>query len=188
MSVTRRYTVSDLEQIEAVEGWRYEVIDGELCVSKQPSWHHQYASDEIQFALRAWSRASGLGIPISAPGIIFDAEDAVAPDLVWVSAERLVDGVDAAGHFTHASELIVEVLSPGAANERRDRERKLALYSREDVVEYWIVDWQRRTVQVYRRVNASLQLVQTLAGDALLESPLLPGFRLVISRIWPPAR
>ena len=44
------------------------------------------------------------------------------------------------------SELVVEVLSPDGANERRDREVKLKLYSRRGVLEYWIVDW--RTQQI----------------------------------------
>ena len=38
MSVQRRYTSRDLDLLPDVEGIRYEIIDGELHVSKQPSW------------------------------------------------------------------------------------------------------------------------------------------------------
>ena len=86
-----------------------------------------------------------------------------------------------------APELAIEILSPGRDNERRDRETKLALYSREGVEEYWIVDWQQRTIDVYRRDGDALDLVQALSGDAVLASPLLPGFSVPIARIWPPA-
>jgi Uma2 family endonuclease len=79
---------------------------------------------------------------------------------------------------------MVEVLSPGAANKRRDRQLKLDLYSREGVLEYWIVDWQARTVRVYRRDQTVLQLVATLRGAEVLTSPLLPGFSCSISRFW----
>jgi hypothetical protein len=50
------------------------------------------------------------------------------------------------------------------------------------------VDWQQRTVDDYRRVDDALQFVGTLAGDAVLESPLLPGFTLPITWLSPPTR
>jgi len=52
---------------------------------------------------------------------------------------------------------VIEVVSPGAANVRRDRDVKLKLYSRRGVDEYWIVDWQRRQIEVYRRREAALR-------------------------------
>jgi Uma2 family endonuclease len=84
------------------------------------------------------------------------------------------------------SELVIEVISPGRENERRDREKKLALYSREGVDEYWIVDWRQRTIDVYRRSGDALLIFETYAADGVLETSLLPGFRLEIARIWPP--
>jgi Uma2 family endonuclease len=186
MSVSRRWTVADLEQIEPVEGERYEVIDGELYVAKQPSWEHQCLCVSLGGQLEQWSYESGLGSVSTSPGVIFSVEDGVAPDLAWVSLQRLRAGRDAAGHIHLAPELLIEILSPGRDNERRDRETKLTLYSREGVEEYWIVDWQPRTIDVYRRIGDALELFETYPGDGVLESPLLPGFRLQIARIWPP--
>lgn len=79
---------------------------------------------------------------------------------------------------------MVEVLSPGPANEQRDRELKLSLYSRQGVQEYWIVDWQAQVVQVYRREQAALQLAATLFVGDVLTSPLLPGFTCPVDRFW----
>ncbi len=59
--------------------------------------------------------------------------------MVWASNERLTALLDDAGHLTAAPELIVEVLSSGAENIRRDREAKLKLYSSRGVREYGIV-------------------------------------------------
>jgi len=56
--------------------------------------------------------------------------------VVWVSKERLSQIEDEAGHLTDAPELVIEVLSPGKNNERRDKEAKLKLYSVEGVREY----------------------------------------------------
>jgi Uma2 family endonuclease len=187
MSVSRRWTVADLEQIEPVEGERYEVIDGELYVAKQPSWEHQNICVSLGGQLEQWSYETGLGSVSTAPGVIFSVDSGVAPDLAWVSWEKLRASRDTAGHIHAAPELVIEILSPGRENERRDRETKLALYSREGVKEYWLVDWLHRTIDVYRRNNGALMLFETFAGDGTLESPVLPGFRLQISRIWPPS-
>ena len=188
MSVSRRWTVADLEQIEAVDGMRYEVIDGELYVTQAPSWRHQHSASQLNTALQNWSNETQRGTTLQVPGLVFSTESGVIPDVVWSSWDRLHEAEDRAGHFTRAPELVVEIVSPGSENARRDRQTKLALYSREGVEEYWIVDQQQRTIDVYRRLGSTLELVATLAGDAVLESPLLPGFRLEIAGIWPPTR
>ena len=184
MSTVRRYTSADLERLPDVEGVRYEIIDGELHVSKQPSWHHQYATNRVGVALDVWSEATGHGVTLPAPGVIFAADDDVAPDVVWISRERLATLQDEAGHLRGAPELVVEVLSPGPANERRDRELKLQLYSRQGVQEYWIVDWRARQVEVYRREREGLQLVATLSGQDVLTSPILPDFACPLAYLW----
>ena len=89
-----------------------------------------------------------------------------------------------AGHLVGAPELVVEVLSPGQKNERRDRESKLKLYSVQGVLEYWIVNRFDRTVAIYRRENAILELAATLYEGDELTSPILPGFRCVVGQLF----
>jgi len=79
---------------------------------------------------------------------------------------------------------VVEVLSPGPANERRDRVVKLDLYSRRGVPEYWIIDWSSRQVELYRRQEPRLRLIATLREAEGLDSPLLPGFRLPVAQLF----
>lgn len=95
--------------------------------------------------------------------------------------ERLLDE---AGHLTVVLELVVEVLSPGKANERRDREAKLKLYSVQGVHEYWIVNLKDQTVEIYRRQNAVLKLIVTLYQQDELTSPILPGFSCLVSKFF----
>lgn len=108
----------------------------------------------------------------------------MAPDVVWVSYERLVQIQDEAGHFRGAPELVVEVLSPGKANEDRDRLAKLKLYSIQGVQEYWIVDRISQRVEIYRREQAQLTLVTTLLVDDVITSPLLPGFTCEVAQLF----
>src|SRR5919197_5397913 len=177
MSTTLRWTTADLELFpEPLDDTRYEIIGGELHVSKQPSVEHQYAGNELAGELRAWSRATGAGIALPAPGVVFAEDDNVAPDVVWASTERLGRILGADGKLHGAPEVVVEVLSPGETNERRDRQAKLSLYSRQGVEEYWIVDWQARLVDVFRREphDGALRHVATLNPNDTLRSALLP--------------
>jgi Uma2 family endonuclease len=132
----------------------------------------------------SWSRQTNLGQAFQAPGVIFTPTDTVIPDVVWISKERLANGVDEAGHLTIAPELIVEVLSPGELNEQRDKEVKLKLYSLHGVQEYWIVNWQQKTLEIYRRTDAQFQLVATLLDGDTLTSRLLQGFSAPIAQIF----
>ena len=180
------FTIHDLEHLPKYEGYRYEIIDGELHVSSQPHWQHQGTSDEIVIALGTWDPTRSHGRLISAPGIIFASDQAVAPDLVWISRERLPHVVGDDGKLHAAPDLVVEILSPGHDNEKRDQEIKLKLYSRQGVREYWIVDWRAQTVAIYRRENAVLQLAATLAAEDTLTSPLLPGFARPVHKLCAP--
>lgn len=166
-------------------GWkRYEIIEGELYVTRAPHISHQDAGGNLYFELQAWSRQSRLGKPFQTPGVIFTPNDAVIPDIVWISYERLTDGIDSSGHLTVTPELMIEILSPGEKNEQRDKEVKLKLYSRYGVQEYWIVNWRLKTLEVYRRSDGQLQLINTLLIDDLLTSPLLPGFSVSIAQVF----
>jgi Uma2 family endonuclease len=127
---------------------------------------------------------TGAGEANLAPGLIFAEDDDVVPDVVWISNARRALALGADGHLHAAPELAVEILSPGAANERRDREAKLKLYSRRGVQEYWIVDWRTQQIEVYRREELALRLVTTLHATDTLTSPLLAGFACVVATLF----
>ena len=178
-----RWTSADLELFPN-DDTRYEIIDGELLVTRAPHWSHQTAIDNLCFALKSWNRLTGLGVIATTPGIVFTDSDNVIPDLVWLRQGRLTDILDAQGHLTAAPELVVEVLSSGIGQERRDRELKLKLYSVQGVLEYWIVDWRKKSIQVYKRENAALVLVETLFEHDSITSLLLPDFTCKLTEIF----
>ena len=177
------WTSADLEAFPD-DGKRYEIIEGELYVSKQPDWHHQRACGQLFRFLEEWSERTGLGEANGAPGVIFAEDEDVAPDVVWISAERLPMALEEDGKLHAAPELAIEVLSPGKKNEQRDKEAKLKLYSRRGVSEYWLVDWRKRQVEVYRREQATLRQVATLYEHDELTTPLLPGFTCQVRALF----
>jgi Uma2 family endonuclease len=183
MPTTPRFTSKDLASLPH-DGRRYEIIDGELYVSKQPKLQHQLCSGRLHNFLANWIDGDGNGCVVLAPGLIFSDDNDVVPDLVWLSAKRLEMVLGPDGHFHGAPEIAVEVLSPGPTNAFRDREIKRKLYSRRGVEEYWILDWAARTVEVYRRRGEMLKLTQTLADSEQLTSPLLKGFTCSVSDLF----
>ena len=183
MITTRRFTSADLEAFPD-DGNRYEIIEGELYVSKAPHFSHQDVCTRIAIALNRWSDRTGNGRAIFAPGLIFSDDNDVVPDIVWIGSARLASALRPDGHLHAAPELIVEVLSPGSASEKRDREAKRGLYSRRGVDEYWIVDWRRGTIDVFRRSGPDLLHTATLTASGVLESPLLPGLSLPVAPLF----
>jgi Uma2 family endonuclease len=183
METTLRWTSADLELLPD-NGKLYEIIDGELYVSKSPRYEHQRACNRTWRKLEDWSEKTRLGEPFTGSGIIFADDDDVIPDVVWISRERRDEILGPDGHFHAAPELVVEVLSFTGSNEQRDRKLKLKLYSRRGVKEYWIVNWLMRQVEIYRRRGKSLKLVATLSASDTIISPLLPGFSCEVREIF----
>ena len=76
MTTALRWTSADLEALPD-NGKRYEIIDGELLVSKQPHYYHQLVCFRVAHLLELWNKNSGSGQVNLAPGVIF-ADDAKA--------------------------------------------------------------------------------------------------------------
>ena len=186
---TRRWTLADLDALDDHDGWiRYEIIDGELYELHAPGNPHQETCARATTRLGTWNERADLGTLLVAPGLIFDDENNTIPDLVWVSHARRAALEQADSKLHGGPELVVEVLSPGVENERRDREIKLALYSRRGVDEYWVLDPAARTVSIYRRGGTALDLIAILTDRDTLTSPLLPGFVAAVIDLFPARR
>jgi Uma2 family endonuclease len=183
MHQSTRWQSADLELLPN-NGNRYEIIDGELLVTRAPHWKHQKVITKLIQSLGIWSSLSNLGEVVTTPGLVFTDDDNVIPDLVWISTDRLARVLDESGHLLAAPELVVEVLSAGTDNERRDREVKRKLYAIRGVQEYWIIDWRRQQIEIFRRDNNALPLVATLFSSDVLSSPLLPNFEQSVAEVF----
>ncbi len=175
-----QWTLSDLEGLPDT-GSRYEIVAGELIVTRAPHLDHQDVIGLIYARLLAWSLENGSGKPYLTPGLIFSQTDAVIPDLIWISHQRRQQILDDAGHLNGPPELVIEVLSRSESDRRRDRQTKLKLYSVQGVSEYWIVDHQQQQIEIYQRSQGALEKSRTLFPSDRISSSLLPGFAGEIS-------
>jgi Uma2 family endonuclease len=172
---SRRWTSPDLD-IFPDDGNRYEIIAGRLYISDPTFFRHQMIVGNVVHPLNRWSYDNDLGSNVFAPGVVFAEDDDVAPDVVWISNERLADAIGPDGHLHQAPELIAEILWPIPDDEYQDRVAKLDLYSRRGVSEYWIVDGSSRLVEIHRHDGQSLKLAEILGETDVIRTPLLPGF------------
>ncbi len=178
-----RLTNADVESMPD-DGNRYELIDGELYVSSAPTVIHQRMLFRIAIAFNDYLRAHPIGEILPGVGVIFDDHNGVIPDLVFATEERMRKAT-AAGRFHAAPEVVIEILSPGASNERRDRHVKLALYAARGVDEYWIADPLNRSMEIYRRdAAAHLVFSENVQQDQQLTCRVLPGFSVPVNAFF----
>jgi Uma2 family endonuclease len=178
-----RWTVADLE-LMPTDGTVYELINGKVFPAPPPAWEHQHTCSLIFIALQRWSHTHNQGEVRMAPDLVFSKFDNVLPDVIWISTKRKGLLWDDAGHLCGAPELIVEVISPGPADEQRDREAKRGLYATQGVQEYWIAEWHTQQVTVYRLDYARLREVALLHATDEVTSPLLPGFSCPVIHLF----
>jgi Uma2 family endonuclease len=179
----RRLTYGDYVLIPE-DGQRHEIIDGEHYVTAAPFIPHQRLSFELAGRFWAYLRRQPIGQALSAPvDVLLSKHDIVQPDLLFISTERAGIVADQR-NVKGAPDLLVEILSK--STRKLDEVLKLDLYERSGVLEYWIFDTDRRSVQAYRLENERLVLVTTLFAKAggILTTPLLPGFELPLAEIF----
>jgi Uma2 family endonuclease len=175
-------TVADLDACPE-DNNRYELIEGELFVSRAPGISHQRIVLNLEIVLSNYLREHPIGLLVPGAGAIFSDYDAVIPDLAFVRHERW-DEVVTGEKFTGALDLVIEVTSPGTDNRRRDLLVKRQLYGKYGVAEYWVVDCDNRQIEVYRLQNQLLESAGTFKNGDQLETPLIPGFKLAVDVIF----
>jgi Uma2 family endonuclease len=129
------------------DGRLYEAIAGDVYVTPAPKPRHGRIAVNLLHALLRLLVEPRHGQLFTAPiGVEFpDSEEGVQPDILFIAKERLdIIGED---WIRGAPDLVIEILSPSTA--KRDRTLKLNLYQRQGVAEYWIVDPETKTVEVW---------------------------------------
>ena len=179
----RPLTIADWDAMPYGDGNRYEIIEGELLVSTSPGLTHQMVSDNFIFLIRSFLRTNPIGTVVSTPGLILSNFSGVIPDLVFFSHEQR-DKIVKDDRLHGPPALVVEILSPGSTNIRRDRVAKLQLYAKHGVPEYWIIDPKIMTLERYVDQGSSLVLLETLRYEDSLSTKAFPGFSCQMSEVF----
>jgi Uma2 family endonuclease len=162
---------------------RYELVEGEILVSRSPGLTHQDVLANLLTILINHLQIHPEGKAYLNPGVILDNHNSVIPDLAFVSGSRLKE-IASGKHITGAPDLVIEIVSPGNENARRDRVLKRKVYGAYGVQEYWIVDPLDKCVEIYRLRENTLELLITFSQDEEITSPLLPNLVIPAYRIF----
>jgi len=181
----RPWTYSDLVALPE-DQLRHELIDGEHFVSPSPNTAHQTVLKRLFVVLNRYAERHRTGEVLFAPfDVKLSAYTVLVPDLVYFIADRFARIVNEK-HATAAPDLAVEILSPGTR--RRDLGRKRAVYDREGVQEYWLVDPAAESITVLRRPGPGAGLtdmrVLALTGADVLASPLFPRLKIRLRDVF----
>lgn len=182
--VQGRWTYEDYLRLPD-DGNRYEVIRGYLYVTAAPIYDHQYAVLKLSRFLDEFVSAGELGVVLMAPFDVllpFGIGSPVQPDILFFQAGNEPSAGDK--NFAGVPDLVAEVLSPDSR--RRDRTVKLQAYQDAGVPEYWLVDPQDRTVEVYV-LGPDLRYTEHCRGGEgdRVRSAVLPGFDLAVAGLFP---
>lgn len=173
-------TFSDfLAYAQKVEGY-YELTNGELVEMPPESYDNLRRALNLYDALKALVDASQIcpqGLAIAMPGQPKNRY----PDLTVLRPEH-PEQMRELGQAAITPEmapplLVVEVVSPGAENRRRDYIEKRNQYEWRGIGEYWILDPVVGQVTVLSLTSQGYSEA-TFAGDAVVESPSFTDWAL----------
>ena len=163
------------------EDKRYEIIDGEVHMVPSPGPYHQDISWRLELTISTFVEKNGLGKIYHAPlDVVFSETDVVQPDIMFISKERL--NIITEKNVQGAPDLIVEIISP--TSEYRDRVIKRKLYSKYGVKEYWLVDLEKKEIEVMVLGESGLETVKIYKKTDILESLVLKGIKIKLDDIF----
>ncbi len=150
MVATKKLTIEDYWQFPD-DDIRREIIDGEVYILPTPVTAHQRTLKLLVRYLDRHVEDQQLGEVFFAPyAVMLGPHDVFEPDCMFVSNERM-DIVERRG-IEGAPDLCVEVASP--STRKRDRTPKAERYALLGVREYWIVDPDGETIEVFGREDS----------------------------------
>jgi Uma2 family endonuclease len=177
-----KWTYEDYRRLPD-DGWIYEVIEGELYMSPPPIPIHQENSGNLYVAFHNYAKKHDAGKVYDAPieVILADWANAVQPDIVFITKERL--HIVKRSRIEGAPDIVVEVLSPG--NWLTDRREKFEIYAKAGVREYWIVNPSVRTIELFVLREGRYELIGKYGAGETVRSEVLPGFEVKVEEVCP---
>jgi Uma2 family endonuclease len=156
-----------------------ELWNGEIVMSPAPHPHHQEIVLNFAQLLKALVTRGKLGkVYVSPVDVVLTQHRVVQPDVLFISEARLEIVKD---RIDGAPDLVMEVISE--TSWQRDRIQKKALYEQSGLPEYWIVDPDSETIEVFALVKGVYQLHSRAVGPQAAKSKLLSGFNVTFKHL-----
>lgn len=174
-SSSRKLTYSEYLEFTPPDSAKYQLIQGELVSMTSPSAKHQSILLNLVFLLQSYLRNNPVGKLFLAPmDVVLGETNIVQPDLFFLSNDKLNQIQDSC--IQGPPDFIIEILSPSTAY--YDLVVKKKIYEKSSVSEYWIVDPQMETLDVFCLKNQKYEPTQQIEKQGKVSSLVLTGFTL----------
>ncbi len=162
------------------ERYVYELINGVLVVTPPPSPEERGPNDLLTRMLWNYHDNHPLGTALNYTlpehRVRVRGNRRRADRVVWAGLGRMPDV------NRDPVTIVIEFVSAGRRNWKRDYEVKRREYLEASIAEYWLIDRFRRQMTVFRGpADRPMELV--VGENEVYRTPLLPGFELPLSRV-----
>lgn len=178
MVTSTRYVTADELLHMPDDGYRYELVRGELRKSMPPGHRHSQSILRICLSMGSHVIAKDLGMVYPEGGFLIGPDHVCVPDVAFVNHDRW-GAADEHGYFPGPPDLAIEILSP--SNRPGEVAEKIYDYLEAGTKVVIIANPQRRSVAIHRPDEN----VTTLTEADTLEVPeVIPGWSMPVSRIF----
>jgi Uma2 family endonuclease len=166
--------------LESPGGVRFELVDGEIVVSRTPNLHHAEVVAELFLLIKLHVVEYNLGKIFMDTGTEFGLNDVRRPDLLFFRKSRIkrLDPMDS----KDLPDLAVEVISPGT--EQTDRKAKFKQYAKGGIQYYWIIDPRKRTFEGYVLSGGKYKLDSEGAVQDVVRTKPFPKLEIPLEKLW----
>ena len=171
-------TPLEFDQAVFQRGWRYELINGVLVVSRIPEEAERDAHEELGAWLRTFAeRPEGCEFNTTLPERVVRVGDnrRWVDRAIWIGLGRLP-------RRSETPTIVVEFVYRGRRCSPYDYVTKRDEYLAAGVKEYWVIDRFDRCLVVFTRQGAKSRQRLTKQNQ-VYKTPLLPGFELPLAQL-----
>lgn len=185
----RYYTAEEFTawvEAHAREVARFELLNGRIVMNPPSGWPQGEASAAVAQLLRSHARAHRLGRVFGADqGFELPSGDTVAPDAAYVSTSTWSRAAPHApgGFLRLVPDLAVEIVSPTSA--LRDRGEKKAIYERNGVAEYWVIDIGARRLERFTLADGRYAAPRVYVDQDAVDSSVLLALSFPLTELLP---
>jgi Uma2 family endonuclease len=173
------YTYADYALLP--EGAPYQLIGGKLVMTPAPTTYHQIISIRLELKFANFVNEKNLGLVLDAPiDVYFGEKETYQPDIIFIAQDRF--HVIEPARINGAPDMVVEILSPSTGY--YDLKKKARTYARYGVKEYWIVDPEDKSIEVYKGQEEKFVLDQRVEEEGKIKSLILDGLEVEAKDIF----